>query len=806
MAKTLVIVESPTKAKTISRFLGPQYIVESSFGHVRDLPKSKMGIDLEHGTFEPQYAVSRDKAAHVKKLKELASKADDIIFATDEDREGEAISWHLAHIFEVDPAKAKRIVFHEITQHAITEAIKNPRHIDQKLVDAQQARRVLDRIVGYELSPFLWKKVARGLSAGRVQSVAVRLVVEREREIQAFKAEEYWTLAGTFSEEKQQGEIHAELNAIDEKKLDKFDLNTKEKIDAVLEQLQHAKYQITSIEKKSAKRSPPAPFTTSTLQQVSNQKLKYSSKQTMRLAQQLYEGISLGTGGQVGLITYMRTDSNFLSEKFLDETKTFVKSQYGEKFSLESSRTYKTKSKGAQEAHEAIRPTDPTRTPESIAAYLTPQQLKLYALIWKRSVATQMADANLDRTAIDITSTSKPSYNFRANGQTVLFAGWLTLYPEFQKEEVLPNVQEKDLVECAELKPEQHFTEPPARYSDATLVKVMEEYGIGRPSTYAPTIGTIEARQYVERDDNKRLKPTDVAFLVNALLVDHFQNIVDYGFTAQMEQNLDEIAEGEKDWKPIIATFYAPFHENILKKTEELEKATLTGARDLGIDPSSGKPISVRLGRFGPFVQKGTKEDEEKPTFASLKKTQSMETITLEDALELFKLPRDLGETATGEKMVAQIGRFGPYIKVGSKYYSLKVDDPYTVTHERGLEIIQEAIDKEAASLIKSFPDSDIVVKIGRYGPYITDGKKNAKIPKGVEPKDLDFETVKQLIDEAPEKRGGWGRKKKTDSKNDEDSEKEISKKPKTKKKTTRKKSTKKKTTSLSKATKIQVE
>ncbi len=761
MAKTLVIVESPTKAKTISRFLGPQYIVESSFGHVRDLPKSKMGIDLEHGTFEPQYTVSRDKAAHVKKLKALGKAADDIIFATDEDREGEAISWHLAHIFDIDPEKAKRIVFHEITEHAITEALKNPRHIDLRLVDAQQARRILDRLVGYELSPFLWKKVARGLSAGRVQSVAVRLVVEREREIQAFKPEEYWTLNGIFTEQKQGAEIHAELNAIDEKKLDKFDLNTKEKVDAVLKHLGQTKYTITAVEKKSAKRTPPPPFTTSTLQQVSNQKLKYSSKQTMRLAQQLYEGIALGSGGQVGLITYMRTDSNFLSEKFLTETKDFVHTQYGEKFSHGSTRIYKTKSKGAQEAHEAIRPTDPTRTPESIAAHVTPQQLKLYTLIWKRAVATQMADAILDRTAIDITSGTKPTYNFRANGQTVVFAGWLTLYPEFQKEEVLPEVKEKDVVDCTELKPEQHYTEPPARYSDATLVKVMEEYGIGRPSTYAPTIGTIEARQYVERDDNKRLKPTDIAFLVNALLVEHFQNIVDYGFTAQMEENLDEIAEGTKDWKPIIATFYEPFHENILKKTDELEKATLTGARDIGIDPASGKPISVRLGRFGPFVQKGTKDDEEKPTFASLKKGQSMETITLEDAIELFKLPRDLGITLDEKSITANVGRFGPYIKVGSKYYSLKVDDPYTVTHARALEVIQEAIDKEAASLIKSFPNSDIVVKIGRYGPYITDGKKNAKIPKGTEPKDLDFETCKTLIDAAPEKRGGFGRGKK---------------------------------------------
>ncbi len=801
MPKTLVIVESPTKAKTISRFLGSDYTVESSFGHVRDLPKSKMGIDLEHGTFEPHYLVSKDKAAHVKKLKELAAKAKDIIFATDEDREGEAISWHLAHIFDIDPAKAQRIVFHEITEHAIQEALKNPRHIDLRLVDAQQARRVLDRLVGYELSPFLWKKVARGLSAGRVQSVAVRLIVEREREIQNFKAEEYWTLEGIFQSEKTSDTLNASLVAMGEKKLDKFDLSKKEQVDEILKELEGAKYAVSKIEKKAAKRTPPPPFTTSTLQQVSNQKLKYSSKQTMRLAQQLYEGIALGSHGQVGLITYMRTDSNFLSDKFLHETKDFVHKQYGEKFSLDKNRVYKTKSKGAQEAHEAIRPTDPTRTPESIAAYLDPQQLKLYTLIWKRSVATQMADADLDRTMIEIDSHTSTTYTFRANGQTVVFPGWLTLYPEFQKEEVLPTVAEKESLHCQELKPEQHFTEPPARYSDATLVKAMEEYGIGRPSTYAPTIGTIEARQYVERDDNKRLKPNDIAFLVNTLLTEHFQNIVDYSFTAQMEQNLDEIAEGTKDWKPIIATFYAPFHENILKKTEELEKADVTGMRELGTDPASGKPIFVRIGRFGPFVQKGKQEDEEKPTFAPLRKGQSMETITLEDALELFKLPRHLGATPEGEEMIAQIGRFGPYIKVGSKYYSLKVDDPYTVTHERGLEIIQEAKDKEAASILKTFPGTDIIVKVGRYGPYITDGKKNAKIPKGVEPQNLDEATVKDLIEKAPEKKkGGWKRGGKKAAETTE-SEKE---KPAAKRKPTKRKAASKKKSKTSDSTKVE--
>lgn len=796
MPKTLVIVESPTKAKTISKFLGKAFIVESSFGHVRDLPKSKMGIDLEHGTFEPQYAVSKEKAAHVKKLKDLAKEADEIIFATDEDREGEAISWHLAHIFNIEPQKAKRIVFHEITEHAINEALAHPRHIDQKLVDAQQARRVLDRLVGYELSPFLWKKVARGLSAGRVQSVAVRLVVEREREIQKFISEEYWTLKGNFFVREKNDEIfEASLFSKNKEKLDKFSLRTKESVDAILEDLQNSSYSIISIDKKGTRRAPPPPFTTSTLQQVANNKLKFSSKQTMVLAQQLYEGIDVGNG-QVGLITYMRTDSNFLSEKFLTETETFVKNKYGAEYTVTSARTYKTKSKGAQEAHEAIRPTDPNRTPESIAGALNPQQLKLYTLIWKRAVATQMAEAKLDRTTVDIASKNE-EYIFRANGQIMVFPGWLTLFPEFQKEEALPEMQEKDTILCQNLNPEQHFTEPPARYSDATLVKALEEYGIGRPSTYAPTIATIEDRKYVERDDNKRIKPLDIAFLVNDLLFTHFSNIVDYSFTAQMEENLDAIAEGEKDWKPIIATFYTPFHENIVSKTEELAKNDVIGMRELGIDPESQKPIFVRVGRFGPFVQKGRQEDEEKPTFAPLKKTQSMETVTLEDALELFKMPRDLGETLDGEKMIAQIGRFGPYVKVGAKYYSLKEDDPYTITHERALEVIQEAAEKLAASLIKSFPGSDIVVKIGRYGPYITDGKKNAKIPKGVEPSSLDFETCAALIEAAPEKtRGGFrrGGKKfaKAESESDTPKEKKKAVKKTAKRKTTKKKIVKK--------------
>ena len=754
----LVIVESPTKAKTISKFLGKAYSVESSFGHLRDLPKSKMGIDIDGGTFEPHYIISKDKTAQVKKLKDLAKKATEIIFATDEDREGEAISWHLAQILDVDPAEAKRIVFHEITEHAIKEALANPRHIDQKLVDAQQARRILDRLVGYELSPFLWKKVARGLSAGRVQSVAVRLIVDREREIQKFNPEEFWTLEGIFEKEKQT--LSALLHAKEGKKIDKFELNSKEKMDVVLHSLEKTSYTVTSVEQKEAKRTPPAPFTTSTLQITANQKLGYSSKQTMVLAQQLYEGMNIGTG-HVGLITYMRTDSTNLADKFLSETKEFVHDTFGKEYELASPRRYKTKSKGAQEAHEAIRPTDPAHTPESLEAYLDPKQLKLYTLIWKRTVATQMTEARLHKTTLDITSTTE--YTFRATGQSLIFPGWLKLYPESVKEEMLPEVKKGEKMNCHELKPEQHFTEPPARYSDATLVKAMEEFGIGRPSTYAPTISNIEDK-YVERDDNKRFKPKDIAMIVNDLLVDNFTSIVDYEFTAQMEENLDDIAEGKEQWQPIIATFYHPFHETIVQKGETLSKESLVSARELGIDPKTQKPISVRIGRFGPFVQKGSKEDEIKPTFASIPKHLSAESITLEEALELLELPKNVGQDSDGTDMVVGIGRFGPYVKVGSKYYSIKEDDPYKINFTRAQEIIKEAQEKLAQSLLKTFEGSNVIVKLGRYGAYITDGKKNARIPKDTEPMSLDLETCTKLLEEAPaKKKGGFRRKKKTD-------------------------------------------
>ncbi|NCO04719.1 MAG: type I DNA topoisomerase [Candidatus Magasanikbacteria bacterium] len=752
MSKTLVIVESPTKAKTISKFLGKDFLVESSFGHIRDLPKSTMGIDIEGGTFEPTYEISAEKKKQVKKLKDAMKTCDHVIFATDEDREGEAISWHLAHILKIKPEEAKRMVFHEITKHAIEEALAHPRALDQPLVDAQQARRILDRLVGYELSPFLWKKVARGLSAGRVQSVAVRLIVERERERNAFIQEEYWTMDGLFAKTPTDEQIFgAKLHAIEGKKLDKLAIKNEQEAQTILQDLEHASYTITDITKKEAKRTPPPPYRTSTLQQQANQKCGYSSKQTMRIAQQLYEGISLGSGGTHGLITYMRTDSTNLSEKFITEATSFIGNEYGEKYILAKPRVYKNKAKGAQEAHEAIRPTDPTRTPESIKQYLDPTQFKLYSLVWKRAVATQMKEASINRTSIDITA---KQYLFRANGQSMIFDGWLHLYPESIKHEMLPEMSKGDDVHCQSITPTQHFTEPQGRYSDATLVKALEERGIGRPSTYAPTIGTIEARKYVERDENKKLAPTDIAFVVNDLLVEHFSDIVNYNFTALMEDNLDSIAEGKKDWQPIIATFYHPFHENLVKKSENLDRADVVNMREVGIHPKNGKPLYVRVGRYGAFVQCGSKDDEEKPQFASLPKGMSMDDVTVDDAMKLLSLPRTIGQDAEGNDMIINIGRFGPYVKVKSKFYSIKEKDPYTITKEDALAIIAEKKEEEANRIIHDFPEEHIQVLRGRYGPYITDGEKNAKIPKDTEPEALTLHMCQELLKEAKPARG----------------------------------------------------
>lgn len=646
--KTLVIVESPAKAKTIGKFLGKNFIVKSSFGHVRDLPKREIGIDV-NDNFEPKYTVSKDKAKVVKELKQAAAKADRILFATDEDREGEAISWHLSIVLGIDPKKVERIAFHEITKPAIEKALENPRHLDMKMVNAQQGRRILDRLVGYELSPFLWRKVAKGLSAGRVQSVAVRLVVEREREIQGFKPEEYWSIEGDFSD-KNQEILSAKLFSTPLGKLEKMDLKAQADVDKITQALAGATYSVANTEEKLTHRQPLAPFTTSTLQQEANHRLGFSAKQTMRLAQQLYEGVELGTEGSVGLITYMRTDSVNLSEKFLQDAQEKITEDFGKEFYNGETRIFKTKSKNAQEAHEAVRPTEAGRDPASIEMYLDRNQFKLYDLIWRRSVATQMAAAKINNASIDIASSNK--YTFRANGQNIVFEGFLKLYPEKTKENILPKIKTGEALTCAELKPEQHFTEPPGRYSDATLVKVLEEHGIGRPSTYAPTIATIEDRGYVERDDKKKLFPKEIAYLVNDLLVAHFPNIVDFQFTAQMENNLDLVAEGEKEWQPVISDFYEPFKENLTIKDKELSKKELTEEKTDEVCDKCGAPMVNKVGRFGRFMAcsaypncKNTKPlpGEEAPAGTSTEPTNEV-------------------CEKCGEPMVRKVGRFGPFL------------------------------------------------------------------------------------------------------------------------------------------------
>ncbi len=648
--KTLVIVESPAKAKTISKFLSKDYTVKSSFGHIRDLPKRELGIDVENN-FEPKYSVSRDKMKIVKELREKMAKCDQVLFATDEDREGEAISWHLATVLKVDPKKLKRITFHEITKDAIQKAIKNPRSLDIKLIDAQQARRILDRLVGYKLSPFLWRKVAKGLSAGRVQSVAVRLVVEREREINSFVPEEYWSIEGLFNK-KNIDTFPAKLINTPEGKLEKMSLGKKAEVDKILSALNNASYSVSNTEEKLTNRLPAPPFITSTLQQEANHRLGFSAKQTMRIAQQLYEGVELGAEGSVGLITYMRTDSTNLSEKFLTDAKDAVSNKFGKKYTIDSPRLFKTKSKTAQEAHEAIRPTEANRDPESIKDFLDRNQYKLYDLIWRRALASQMAAAKVNNASIDISSNN--DYLFRSNGQNIVFEGFLILYPEKTKENILPKVTNGETIICEQIKPEQHFTEPPGRYSDATLVKVLEEHGIGRPSTYAPTIATIEDRGYVERDEKKKLFPKEIAYLVNDLLVEHFPNIVDYKFTAGMEEDLDAVAQGEKKWQPVIAAFYEPFIENLNQKDKELSKKELTEEKTDELCEKCGAEMIIRMGRFGRFIAcsaypkcKNTKPlaTEEKEIFASVSEETS----------------NDVCEKC-GSPMVKKVGRYGPFI------------------------------------------------------------------------------------------------------------------------------------------------
>ena len=632
----LVIVESPAKAKTIQKYLGKGFVVKSSYGHVRDLPKSKLGVDTEKN-FEPKYVVPPKAKPRIAELKEAAKKADMIYFATDEDREGEAIAWHLMEALKTKPEKIRRITFAEITKSAITRAIENPRELNRDLVDAQQARRVLDRLVGYELSPLLWKKVRRGLSAGRVQSVAVRLIVEREEEIKAFKPEEYWSIDAVLL--KDASEFTAALRAKDGKAFTKLGIKNKEQVEEILKELEGAAYQVTGVEKKERKRTPPPPFTTSTLQQAGVNQLGYSSKRTMMLAQQLYE---------TGFISYMRTDSVNLATEATDKAREVITSAFGEEYALPQARQYKSKSKGAQEAHEAIRPTDPGRTPEELASQLDPSQLKVYRLIWQRMVASQMAEAKLQQTAADIQA---KDYTFRATGMTVAFDGFMKVLGEKAalKETVLPELAEGDGLDLKQLQHEQHFTQPPARYSEATLVKALEEHGIGRPSTYAPTIDTIQRREYVMKNDDKRFEPTEIGTLVNSVLTEHFPNIVDIDFTANMENDLDEIASGKKEWQPIIREFYDPFHKQIKKKDKELNKADLTQEETGESCPECKNPLVIKLGRFGKFK-----------ACSNYPECKHTEPIGEEKKMQ---------EEHTGEKcpecgkdLVIKRGRFGPFM------------------------------------------------------------------------------------------------------------------------------------------------
>lgn len=768
MLKNLVIVESPAKAKTIEGFLGKDFVVKSSYGHVRDLSKNQLSVDIEKG-FEPQYEISADKKKLVSELKKLAKEAEVVWLASDEDREGEAISWHLFNALNLKPDQTKRIVFHEITKTAISRAIENPRQIDINLVSAQQARRVLDRLVGYELSPLLWKKVKPSLSAGRVQSVAVRLIVEREDEIKNFKSSSAFRITAifTFKVNDQQYQLQAELPERFTKEVEAKDF---------LEKSVGATYTITAIEKKPGKKSPAPPFTTSTLQQEASRKLGFSVANTMRVAQQLYES---------GKITYMRTDSVNLSDMALGMAKETITSTYGDKYV--KTRKYSTKSKGAQEAHEAIRPT-----------YLNQAQVKgsadekrLYELIWKRTIASQMADAQLEKTNVNI-SVSTHKKHFTASGEVILFDGFLKVYLESNDEEngeetksMLPPISKGQLLELKEMTAQERFTRHPARYTEASLVKKMEELGIGRPSTYAPTISTIQKRGYVVKEDREgivrnyqllqlkkdkittktakentgfekaKLFPTDIGTLVNKFLCQYFDGIIDYNFTANVEKEFDEIAEGQKEWNQMISEFYGPFHKKIESTTENAGK--FSGEKLLGIDPASGKNVFVKVGRFGPMVQLGDTDSEEKPRFAGLRKDQTMETISLEEALELFSFPRSLGSFEEKEMTVA-IGRFGPYVKHNNKFYSLqKTDDPAEIDADRAIELITLKREKDQKSILREFEkEPEMKVLDGRYGPYISYKKKNYKIPKGTDPKKLDLESCMKIVenpDNAPKKK-----------------------------------------------------
>ena len=775
MADNLVIVESPAKAKTIKKYLGRDFEVLASYGHVRDLVPKEGAVDPDNG-YAMKYQVLEKNQRHVDAIARALAKSRALYLATDPDREGEAIAWHLREILrargDLDGKEVHRVVFYEITRNAIRAAVSQPRGLSLELVNAQQARRALDYLVGFNLSPLLWKKVRRGLSAGRVQSPALRMICEREEEIAAFVAQEYWTIEGEGAHSGQAFPL--KLLEYRGQKVEQFSFTSESAAREVERTLQAAAgasaaapgtLRVIAIERKQRRRNPAPPFTTSTLQQEAARKLGFNARRTMRLAQQLYEGQDIGEGS-VGLITYMRTDSVSLAAEAVGEIREVAARLYGAHEVADEPRIYRTKSKNAQEAHEAIRPTSAAITPADVEGKIDDDLYRLYALIWKRAVASQMSHALFDTVAVDMLAGADgpQRHLLRANGSTLVKSGYIAVYQEGSDDpkaddadHVLPPMNEGDAVSLNALAATQHFTEPPPRYSEASLVKALEEHGIGRPSTYATIISTLQDREYVEMD-NRRFVPTDIGKIVNRFLTHHFHRYVEYGFTAAMEDELDAVSRGEEEWTTPLEKFWKPFIHQVEKIERTVTREQVAQARELGKDPASGKPVTVRMGRYGPFVQIGTKDDEEKPRFAGLRPGQKMDAVNFADAMELFKLPRTLGATAEDETIVTNVGRFGPYVKYGSKYASLKEDDPYTMTLERAREVIRLKKEADAQRLIQDFPAAGIQVLNGRYGPYITDKKKNAKVPKERDPKSLTLEECREMLAAAPERGGRFGR------------------------------------------------
>ncbi|MFC5742411.1 DNA topoisomerase I [Dyella tabacisoli] len=817
MAKNLLIVESPAKAKTINKYLGKDFQVLASYGHVRDLKPKEGAVDTEHD-FAMAYEVIERNERHVDAIAKAAKLADDIYLATDLDREGEAISWHISEILkERGLTKGKnlhRVVFSEITPKAIKAAVANPRQLSHDMVDAQQARRALDYLVGFNLSPVLWRKVQRGLSAGRVQSPALRMIAEREEEIEAFNAREYWTIEASLRHP--ENDFTARLTKLNGKKFEQFDLTNESDALAAREALKeaaHGRLTVSEVGSKERKRRPAPPFTTSTLQQEAARKLGFSTSRTMKVAQGLYEGVALGSEGNVGLITYMRTDSTALSDDAVTELRQLIERDYGRKALPDGPQVYRTKSKNAQEAHEAVRPTSALHTPRDVASFLNDDQRKLYELIWKRTVACQMIHATMNTVSVDfaLNQVAGGAAAFRSTGTTIVDPGFLAVYEEGRDQKSaddddegrrLPKLTVGEHVALHDIAADQHFTEPPPRYSEASLVKALEEHGIGRPSTYASIIQVLLNREYVLLD-SRRFKPTDVGRAVSKFLTQHFTQYVDYDFTAKLEDELDAVSRGEEAWVPLMERFWVPFKQQVDEKTESVDRNEATGARELGTDPKTGKPVSVRLGRFGPYAAIGTKDDEDKPQFASLRPGQSMHTITLEESLELFKLPRNLGQAENGDEVSVGVGRFGPFVKQGSTYASLKAeDDPYTIELPRALQIVQEKLEMLANRLILDFGNG-VQVLNGRYGPYITDGEKNARIPKDQEPKELTEAQCLELLAAAPaKKKGRFGAKKTATKKAAAKKAAPAAKKAATKKTATKKTATKKAATKGSAAKK----